>query len=147
MLESAHAVHRSRARLRLRVPARRHDATWFGEVERALITQPGIADVHVSPATGTLTLRLDAEDAAAPPVAARLAAAGLRLADDGAAPARRSARATTSLRLGSVRLRRRDLALGLFLLLLMRQLLRSGWLAPALALAWFLAETLPGRRR
>jgi hypothetical protein len=42
---------------------------------------------------------------------------------------------------------RRTLALGIFLLLLTRHLLRSGWLAPGLALAWFIWESFPSLRR
>lgn len=150
MLEPAHAVHASQTRLRLRVPTRRRDATWFAGVERVLATQPGIGAVRVSPETATLTLHLDAGNGAAgPAMATRLAAAGLRLADRPAlpTPVQQPAPAPRPLRLRGMRLRRRDLALALFLLLLIRQMLRSGWLAPALALAWLLAETLPGRRR
>jgi hypothetical protein len=151
MLEPVHAIHASQTRLRLRVPGRRRDAAWFAAVERVLATQPGISAVRASPATATLTLHLDAGNGAAgPAVSTQLATAGLRLADQQRAvptPVQRPAPAARPLRLRGVRLRRRDLALALFLLLLIRQMLRSGWLAPALALAWLLAETLPGRRR
>jgi hypothetical protein len=150
MLEPVHAIHASQTRLRLRVPGRRCDAAWFAAVERVLATQPGISAVRVSPETATLTLHLAAGNGSAgPAVSTQLATAGLRLADRPAlpTPVQRPAPAARPLRLRGARLRRRDLALGLFLLLLMRQMLRSGWLAPALALAWLLAETLPGRRR
>lgn len=150
MLEPVYALHASQTRLRLRVPGRRRDAAWFAAAERVLATQPGISAVRSSPETATLTLHLAAGNGSAgPAVSTQLATAGLRLADRRAVlnPVQRPAPAARRLGLRGVRLRRRDLALGLFLLLLMRQMLRSGWLAPALALAWLLAETLPGRRR
>jgi hypothetical protein len=150
MLEPVYALHASQTRLRLRVPTRRRDAAWFAAAERVLATQPGISAVRSSPETATLTLHLAAGNGSAgPAVSTQLATAGLRLADRRAVlnPVQRPAPAARRLGPRGVRLRRRDLALALFLLLLMRQMLRSGWLAPALALAWLLAETLPGRRR
>jgi hypothetical protein len=148
MPDTAIVLHHSRGRLRIRVLARRHDRAWFCAIRQALAAQPGIDDVKANPSTATLTLRFaHANGPASEQAVAALTAANIQLQR----PQRRStaaagnAAAASGLAIGGYRLRRSHIALGLLLLLLIRQLLRTGWWAPALALGWLLFETLPRR--
>lgn len=143
VLETAHQLHASSARLRLRVPARRHDAAWFSAVRSALAAQAAVTEVHADPVRGVLTLGLRGAEGTDPLArAALLAAAGICIVPPG--PERRL---PTSAALHGLRADRRTLAWGVFLLLLTRHLLRSGWLAPGLALLWLLWESFPALRR
>jgi hypothetical protein len=159
-METAYLVHRSSMRLRLRVPARRYDRGWFAKVKAGLVSQPDVLDVGTNPGLATLTLHLrpgsgrPASGGAAP----LLRAVGLHIAQPQRQPDAMPARATrqrgTTVRgdmlpahSQGLRADRRTLALGIFLLLLTHHLLRSGWLAPGLALAWFLWESFPSLRR
>jgi hypothetical protein len=143
VLETAHQIHASSARLRLRVPSRRHDAAWFSAVRSTLGAQATITEVRADPMRGVLTLGLRGAVGTDPAArAALLAAAGICIALPG--PERRL---PPSAALRGLRPDRRTLAWGLFLLLLTRHLLRSGWLAPGLALLWLLWESFPALRR
>lgn len=154
-METAYLVHGSSGRLRLRVPARRHDRAWFAAAETALLTRPGILAVQTDADRAVLTLHLQPTAAHGPQRQAALTAAGIRLAQSAPPPALQHAAqgpadARTQRRSGpelhGLQANRRTLALGVFLLLLTRQLLRSGWLIPGLALAWVLWESLPVQR-
>ena len=151
-MEAAYLVHQSSARLRLRVPARRHNGPWLETAAIALRQAPGITSVRSCAATACLTLHLAAQTRSAAALAQpALRTAGIRLVGS---PSPRIAAhhpqctpppqpiAATGLRAD-----RRTLALTLFLLLLARHLVRSGWLVPGLALAWYLWESLPILRR
>jgi hypothetical protein len=157
-MEAAYPVHTSSNRVRLRIPARRHDGVWFSAVAAALSTQPDVRAVRTDADRASLTLQLQASAAntALARVEPALAAARIRLT--GLPPSGRrpyGASRNDSKRVngaplgrpGALRADRRTLALGVLLLLLTRSLLRSGWLAPALALAWFLWESFPALRR
>jgi hypothetical protein len=154
-MEAAYVVHSSSARLRLRVPARRHDRAWFTAVVSALRAQPGILTVGADAGRAVLTLHMQPAATSDARVDTPLARAGIHLAAGGQPrPARAavkgpavSARVKRSRSLPfGLRADRRTLALGVFLLLLTHQLLRSGWLVPGLALVWLLWESLPTLR-
>jgi len=143
VLETAHLLHASSARLRLRVPSRRHDAAWLGAVRATLGAQPAVTEVRADPGRGVLTLGFRGAAGTDPAArAALLATAGIRIAPPNAH--RRLAEAPAA---HGLRADRRTIALGVLLLLLARHLLRSGWLAPGLALLWFLWESFPALRR
>jgi hypothetical protein len=159
-METAYLVHGSSVRLRLRVPARRYDRGWFVKVKARLLSQPDVLDVRTNPELATLTLHLRTRSMrpAYGSAASVLTAVGVGIARrpplSDPMPARaRKQRATTvrgdvaPAHTRGLRADRRTLALGIFLLLLTRHLLRSGWLAPGLALAWFLWESFPPLRR
>jgi hypothetical protein len=152
-MDAAHPVHTSCSRLRLRIPARRRDAAWFAEVAAALAAQPEVIAIRTDAGRASLTLHLR-PDAMAPAdlrAGRALAAAGLHLVQHTPpTPSVRAPRAGRKPALGAssrqvrtLRADRRTLALGVLLLLLTRHLLRNGWLAPGLALAWFLWESFP----
>jgi hypothetical protein len=159
-METAYLVHGSSARLRLRVPARRYDRGWFAKVKTGLISQPDVLEVRTNPELATLTLRLrpgsgrTASGGATP----LLTAIGVRIVQPqpqrNALPARAPRQHGRTVRgdilpahTQGLRADRRTLALGIFVLLLTHHLLRNGWLAPGLALAWFLWESFPSLRR
>lgn len=156
-MEAVYPVHVSSTRLRLRVPKRRHDTAWLEAVAATLAAQPGISAVKVHPGRAALTLQLvPAPGTTDSTVPQALAAADLRIAEYAPALAgpplnrtRSQQRTSTSLPQTSAGLHadRRMIALVVFLLLLSRQLLRNGWLAPGLALAWLLWESVPSLRR
>lgn len=147
MPETAHPIHSSRHRLRLRIPARRWDHKWFDAAAAALAAQPGVAEVRLDAARAVLTLRF-----AATAYAARtdyeqlLAAAGIRVAPPASACSHATAPLPRACEVSGLRAGRRTIALWIFLLLLARGLLRSGWLAPGLALLWLLWESFPALR-
>ncbi len=156
-MDTAYPIHASSARLRLRVPARRHDRDWFEAAAAQLALQPGIRAVRCHPGRAGLTLQLAPRAMPTAPFAQRaLRAAGISVAPRADAPRvsmpanpdktkltqPRMPRASAGLRPD-----RRTIALALFLLLLARHLLRNGWLAPGLALAWYLWERFPALRR
>jgi hypothetical protein len=155
-MEAAYLVHQSSGRLRLRLPGRRRDARWLEAAALALRQAPGIVAVRSCAATACLTLHLATRAGHATAVVQpALNAAGIRLV--GLAPSPRSAphhpqctpppAPPQPTAAAGLRADRRTLALALFLLLLARHLVRSGWLVPGLALAWYLWESLPMLRR
>ncbi len=109
-----------------------------------LVAQPGVAGVQTDAARASLTLHFRT-DAAGLAVrrAAVLAAAGIRAE---AQPQGPGVDYTVPVAGARLRADRRTIALGILLLLLTRNLIRSGWLAPGLALLWFLWESLPALR-
>lgn len=56
-LPEAFAVHRTRERVRLRVPERRGDSGFFDAVQRAIASAPGVRDVRVDARTGSVLVR------------------------------------------------------------------------------------------
>ena len=144
--------------MRLRVPGRHRDARWFDETASRLRTQPGVVGVRYSPGTATLTIQLDPSHRKPTPdplAALRRVGIEVRTTDSALDPghgkrqrtgSRPDAAGFRSGLLQTTRIDRRQLALAVFLLLLVRHLWRSGWLLPALALGWFLMESLPSLR-
>jgi hypothetical protein len=55
----AHAVHRTSARLRLRIPARRYDEPYFSALTRRLAELPGVVEAIATPHTAGVLLRLE----------------------------------------------------------------------------------------
>lgn len=152
-MEAAYLVHQSSGRLRLRLPTRRRDARWLAGAAVALRQAPDIVAVRSCAATACLTLHLATRTRHAAAVAQpALSAAGIRLV--GSAPSPRTtahdpqrAAPPQPTAADGLRADRRTLALAVFLVLLARHLVRSGWLVPGLALAWYLWESFPLLRR
>lgn len=142
----AYVTHRTPTRLRIRVPARRHDAEWWQRVGAELREVPGISAVEINPLTASMLVH---HDAGFEPARALVGNELLSLADE-----RRVARGSL---LDQVRERfasidaaisaasdgKVDLAslalLGLGALIL-QQVLRGNVTAPAVTLAWYAAE-------
>lgn len=61
MIAEAEIVHQLPGRLRLRVPQRRGDATYFGTLEHSLSRCPGVQSLEVNPRTGSVLLYHDVE--------------------------------------------------------------------------------------
>jgi hypothetical protein len=160
--EAAIPVHETGDRLRVRVPSRRYDRYWFETVCRSLRAQPGVLEVSSRPSTGSISIRFDtARKALRRDSSPILAAVGLRIAvrrSEGGATHGANAqerdpampiRAANGPRFGLVqdrRIRREHLALAVLAMLLLRNLIRSGWMLPGLALIWFLLERFPELR-
>jgi len=151
VLPSAYVVHRSRGRLRLRVPEGRNDAAFFDRVRSMLEATPGEVEVTLNCGTGSILL-------VHPTVPAETVDAWIENNDvfaisDGAPPPVRALepifsgvskldRAITSLTDG-----RADLRTVLFVvavILAIRQLARGNILGPAVPLMWMALE-LAGR--
>lgn len=147
----AHLVHQSRRRLRLKIPSRRHDDAFFERLEQHLALIPKIEAAAVNPATASISLQYAPDEGDC--IAAALEALALvRLAKPESSGARPDHPATDDrisasnrTAIASARGDRRALAFTVMLLLLLRQRLRGGWLAPGLALLWFLFEVLRAR--
>lgn len=149
---SAHLLHQTRRRMRLKVPSRRHDTAFFKRLEQQLAAIPKIEAAIMTPATASVLLSF-AEGEGDSVAAALDALESISLAkpehngtglsddrtnDDTEPPSQQAAAGGT--------VDRRALAFTVLVLLLLRQLLRGGWLAPALALLWFLFEVLRAQR-
>jgi hypothetical protein len=138
--------------MRLKVPSRRHDTAFFERLEQQLAAIPEIEATLMTPATASVLLRF-AEGEGDGVAAAVDALEGIALAkpdaNRAASPNETAANeaAEPSLQQGNAsgRVDRRALAFTVLVLLLLRQLLRGGWLAPGLALVWFLFEVLRAR--
>ncbi|MCG6896823.1 MAG: hypothetical protein LJE61_02705 [Thiocapsa sp.] len=59
MAPLAHAVHRTRGRLRLRIPARRHDQAFFDRLTQRLCNVPGVLRSTANPETAGVLILLD----------------------------------------------------------------------------------------
>jgi hypothetical protein len=81
-------VHQAPGRLRLRVPARRGDPAFLGQVGQALLATPGIRAVDVNPVTASLLVRFDGDGTR---VLEAVPAAGVRLGDAAQAAAEEEA--------------------------------------------------------
>jgi hypothetical protein len=137
--------------MRLKVPSRRHDTAFFARLEQQLAAIPEIEAALMTPATASVLLRF-AEGEGDGVAAAIDALEGIALAkpdaNRAASPHETAANETEpALQQGNAsdRVDRRALAFTVLVLLLLRQLLRGGWLAPGLALVWFLFEVLRAR--
>jgi hypothetical protein len=60
MRPAARIVHRTRGRIRLKVPERRRDLAWFLELYDHLRRLPGVEEVQADPVTGSALLRVEA---------------------------------------------------------------------------------------
>ena len=56
MKPRAYVIHQLRCRVRLRIKARRNDYAYFEAVRRELDLLPGVDEVRINPATGTILL-------------------------------------------------------------------------------------------
>jgi hypothetical protein len=145
---AAHLVHRARGRVRLRIPGRRHDASWLADLEGRLRDLPGITEVSANPSTAGVLILFD--PAAVPDPIPRIEATGLLqviapppLSPTLAGLSRVAARLDDSLGErsgGSVDLR--TLSVISLLVLAMYQAMRGRLLAPAISLLWYAFELL-----
>jgi hypothetical protein len=141
----AHLVHQTRKRMRLKIPSRRHDKAFFSHLEERLKTIPQIESAVVTPETASVLLNF-VEGQGAGIAVALDALEILSLAKDRQSSSEQPSIAAddnpNSLyeAFAKGRIDRRTLALTVLVLLVVRRLLRGGWVGPALALAWFLYE-------
>jgi hypothetical protein len=149
---TARVVHRTARRMRLRVPSMRHDSGFFRTLEAQLRQIPKIEAVLTMPRTASVLIRF--ADGDGDVIAAALEALEiLSLEHAGTHPERRldaikaapgsANRLLDNLRGGAVD--RRRLAFAVFVLLLAHRLLRGTYVAPGLALLWFIYELRHGR--
>lgn len=145
----AHAVHRTRGRLRLRIPGRRYDAPYFAALTGRLAALPGVRAVSANPETAGVLLRLD-PDAGMDPLAMIQGSGLLQVID---APPSLSP-ALTGIRRTADRLDRtlegltgglgdlRTLAFAALVILAVRQTARGQFAAPAASLLWYAFELM-----
>jgi len=135
--------------MRLKIPSRRQDAAFFARLKRQIEAIPKIESARVTPQTASALLLFAEGDGSA--IAAALETLDIvsivesGRSEAGTASANRGDPAgdpdtQTYAGLASGRTDRRALAFTVFLLLVLRQLLRGGWLAPGVALIWLLFE-------
>lgn len=137
--------------MRYKVPSKRYDRAFFAKLEQRLAEIPAIESAVIRPETAGVLLHFaDGEGdgiAAALDALQILSLGGTHAsaastpqagAAEGAEPA---AQAQATGRID----RRAPAFKVLALQLLLRQILRGGWLAPGLALLWFLFEVLRAR--
>lgn len=145
----AYQVHRTRERIRLRLPDRRHDTAFFAELCERLSALPGVVEVSGNPLSAGLLVRFHPTQAHA--LRAAIAATGRLQIVDGPPPLspglnalRRAAdridRSLEEQSGGSADLR--TLAVLLLILLAAGQALRGQLLAPAASLLWYAFELL-----
>jgi hypothetical protein len=145
---AAHLVHHTRGRLRLRIPGRRHDASWLADLENRLRDLPGITEASANPSTAGVLILFD--PSAVPDPIPRIEATGLvqviappPLSPTLAELRRVAARLDDSLGErsgGSVDLR--TLSVISLLVLALYQAMRGQLLAPAVSLLWHAFELL-----
>jgi hypothetical protein len=146
----AHLVHQTRRRMRFKIPTKRHDQAFFAQLEQRLAELPKIEAALVTPETASVLLSFAEGNGAT--IAAALDALEIvsvagKDTGAGAEDAEHAEdRDRLSRALASGRVDRRALAFTVLVLLLLRQLLKGGWLAPGLALIWFLLEVLRARQ-
>lgn len=149
MSTRAHIEHRTRGRMRLRVPERRHDQGFFLSLKNALEELELVESVQINPRTAGVLIGF-AEGAEEVVLEAL---AGLELIEMGELPAPAIPALTALLReTGHVNRRIReqtgdsaDLNTLLFITLFglaLRQLLRGEIMAPAVPLFWYALEAL-----
>jgi hypothetical protein len=147
MAPLAHVVHRTRGRLRLRIPEHRYDAPYFTALTRRLAGLPGVRAVTANPETAGVLLRLE-PDPEMDPVAIIRATGQLQIVD---APPPLSP-TLTGVRRTADRLDQalegltgglgdlRTLAFALLIILAVRQTARGQLMAPAASLLWYAFE-------
>lgn len=144
MAPLAYEVHRTRERLRLRIPERRHDERYFAALGQRLSDLPGIREVNVNAQTAGVLVRMDPEPGSDP--VAGIRASGLfRIAAQPPilSPTLTGMRRTVERMdqtlagltggLGDVR----SLAFVLLVILALSQAARGQLLAPAASLLWY----------
>jgi hypothetical protein len=144
MAPIAYQVHRTRERLRLRIPERRYDERYFATLGRRLSDLSGVREVSVNAQTAGVLLRIDPEPSSDPmtdiqtagllrvvaqPATLSPALTGMRRAVD---------RVDQTLEgftggLGDLR----TLAFALLMILALGQAARGQLLAPAASLLWY----------
>jgi hypothetical protein len=156
---SAYVSHRTRDRLRLKVPERRHDAAYFERLKAQLLGYPGVTAVVVNPLTASALVHYDGRPGALVPAAGDGAARRdlFVLADpDADRPAQRESSLLSSVRQRAAGLDQElrswsggslDLRSAAFLGLASMgvvQLLRGNVAAPAITLLWYAAAVAGG---
>jgi hypothetical protein len=148
---SAHLVHRTAGRMRLRVPTKRNDQVFFADLEERLRQVPRIEKALARPQTAGVLLHFAEGDGDR--IAKAIDALDILSIDDLGARATRRLDAIVpnpdnaisllhALRSGSID--RRKIAFAVFMLLLLHRLLRGGYVAPGLALIWLIYEVWRG---
>ena len=56
MASDAIVVHRMQGRVRIRVPSKRGNVAYFNSIKERLSSHSGVADVEVTPATGSILM-------------------------------------------------------------------------------------------
>jgi hypothetical protein len=142
----AHVVHRTARRMRLRVPSKRHDPGFFAALEERLSQIPKIEAALANPRTASILLRFADGDGDA--INAAIDALEiLSMEQHGKDRARRldALAPGNAGRVLPAGIDRRAVAFTVLVLLLIRRLLRGGYLAPALALVWLIYEVWRAR--
>lgn len=145
----AHAVHRTPARLRLRVPARRYDEPYFSALTQRLAELPGVVEAIATPHTAGVLLRLE-PGSGTDPVAAIEGAGLLRIVES----TRPLSPTLTGMRRAAERIDEtlagltagvadlRSLTFALLLGLGLIQAARGQLMAPGLSLLWYAFELI-----
>jgi len=147
---SAHLVHRTARRMRYKVPSKRQDRAFFAKLEQRLAEIPAIESAVIRPETAGVLLHFaegEGDGIAAALDALQILSLGGTQASGSSSPRTDTATRTDNAAQGltTARIDRRALAFTVLMLLVLRQILRGGWLAPGLALLWFLFEVLRAR--
>ncbi|MBO0733523.1 MAG: hypothetical protein J2P49_04245 [Methylocapsa sp.] len=144
-----HMVHMTPHRLRIRVPAKRHDKRYFLAARQHLAEQPGVRGVEVNPATASILIHsqdsmafLDALGSGGP----------FAVIDQPSAPAQASTLEQARQQLGEWNAQlqrwtgsRHDARAYIFIALVLSaayQLIRGDIFAPAATLLWYSGEAL-----
>lgn len=152
---SAYVSHRTRDRLRLKVPERRHDAAYFDRLKAQLLRYPGVTAVVVNPLTASALVHYDGRPGALVPAlgdGATRTDLFVLAGPDADQPAQRESSLLSSVRRrvsefdqelrswsgGSLDLRS-TVFLGLATMGVV-QLLRGNVAAPAITLLWYATE-------
>jgi hypothetical protein len=159
---AARVIHRTRERLRLRVPSRRRDLGFFLGLYEDLHRRPEIDAVQINPTTGSVLVEFDRAAAGGVPTA--LAAGGFLALETAPAPGSAATRAAGPGRGAGTpasalpeagnphhfHRRINDMRILVFVIMLglsMQQLLKGQWLLPLVTLVLYLADLAAGLRR
>jgi len=147
MSPRVHLVHRTRDRVRLRIPEKRKDLRYFLGLYDSLRQIPGIADVEINPVTGSVLLRFPSE--VADSVFATLYQIGLLRVDAEALTWPREpgriGHFLSSHRIGAIDIR--AVLLVLLVALVIHQIRRGVLLVPALSVLWYAYDLLISYRK
>jgi hypothetical protein len=147
----AQVTHRTRGRLRLRIPEKRRDLPFFLALYEELRQAPHIGEVVMNPLTGSVLLRFDEANRAV--IADSLEQSHLIAVIEVPSPGRIPARAGLTEggeRDAQLARRATDLRAALFLVMLglsVHQILRGHFFAPVLTLLLYGVDLAAGYRR
>lgn len=136
--------------MRYKVPSKRYDPAFFAKLEQRLAEIPAIESAVIRPETAGVLLHFaegEGDGIAAALDALQILSLGGTHASAASTPQAGAAEGAEPAAQAQAtgRIDRRALAFTVLALLLLRQILRGGWLAPGLALLWFLFEVLRAR--